>query len=117
MTPAVAMRLTTLKSCKLPQCGIQVPLCSAFGGINYIEISNSVGHGVTDSDTEQHLVGARAPTALVYLAVPDSPSCTGGHKELENEGPESPRLEARWAAEKVARCCMKEISRIRKGDD
>lgn len=86
------------------QCGIQDQLCSAFGGINFIEMNQFPWAAVSQIqvpnstwwELERRLV-------LVYLG--HSHDSTELHKkvikELENEGPDSPRLEAlRGTAEK-----------------
>jgi D-glycero-alpha-D-manno-heptose-7-phosphate kinase len=86
------------------QCGIQDQLCSAFGGINFIEMRQFPWAAVSQIqvpnstwwELERRLV-------LVYLG--RSHDSTELHKkvikELENEGPDSPRLEAlRGTAEK-----------------
>jgi len=79
------------------QCGIQDQLCSAFGGINFIEMRQFPWATVSQIqipnsiwwELERRLV-------LVYLG--RSHDSTELHRkvihELENEGPESPRLEA-----------------------
>ena len=86
------------------QCGIQDQLCSAFGGINYIEMRQfpwaTVSQIQIPNSTWWEL---ERRLALVYLG--RSHDSTELHrkviKELENEGPESPRLEAlRGTAEK-----------------
>jgi D-glycero-alpha-D-manno-heptose-7-phosphate kinase len=86
------------------QCGIQDQLCSAFGGINYIEVQEFPRAIVSQIripndlwwELERRLV-------LIYLG--KSHSSSDIHRkvirELENEGPSSPRLEVlRQAAEK-----------------
>ncbi len=86
------------------QCGIQDQLCSAYGGINYIEMRQFPWAAVSQIqvpnstwwELERRLV-------LIYLG--RSHDSTAIHRkvihELEHEGPESPRLEAlRGTAEK-----------------
>ncbi len=86
------------------QCGIQDQLCSAFGGINFIEMRQfpwaTVSQIQVPNDTWWEL---ERRLTLIYLG--RSHDSTELHKkvihDLENEGPESPRLEAlRGTAEK-----------------
>jgi D-glycero-alpha-D-manno-heptose-7-phosphate kinase len=79
------------------QCGIQDQLCSAYGGINYIEmfhyphasVSSIVVPNATWWELERRL-------ALIYLGKSHSSSQIHEMviRELENAGPDSPKLEA-----------------------
>ncbi len=86
------------------QCGIQDQLCSAFGGINYIEMHDFPRATVSPIQIPNDLWWElERRLVLVYLG--KSHSSSEVHKkvirELENEGPSSPRLEVlRQAAEK-----------------
>ena len=79
------------------QCGIQDQLCSAYGGINYIEMFNyphaSVSSVVLPSSIWWEL---ERRLALIYLG--HSHSSSRIHemviRDLENAGPGSPKLEA-----------------------
>jgi D-glycero-alpha-D-manno-heptose-7-phosphate kinase len=79
------------------QCGIQDQLCSAYGGINYIEMFNyphaSVSSIIVPNSTWWEL---ERRLALVYLGKSHSSSQIHEMviRELENAGPDSPKLEA-----------------------
>jgi D-glycero-alpha-D-manno-heptose-7-phosphate kinase len=79
------------------QCGIQDQLCSAYGGINYIEMFNyphaSVSSIIVPNSIWWEL---ERRLALVYLGKSHSSSQIHEMviRELENAGPDSPKLEA-----------------------
>lgn len=78
------------------QCGIQDQLCSAYGGINYIEMHTFPYASVSQIQVPNSVWWElERRLALVYLGSPHSSSEI--HKkviaELEHEGPDSPRLE------------------------
>jgi D-glycero-alpha-D-manno-heptose-7-phosphate kinase len=83
------------------QCGVQDQLCSAFGGVNYIEITDYPQAAVTPlavSDTVR--AALRQRLALVYLGRPHSSSDVHAKvvRELERRGPDCAPLEALRAA-------------------
>ncbi len=79
------------------QCGIQDQLCSAYGGINYIEMFNyphaSVSSIIVPNSTWWEL---ERRLALIYLGKSHSSSQIHEMviRELESAGPDSPKLEA-----------------------
>lgn len=86
------------------QCGIQDQLCSAYGGINFIEMQEfpraTVSQIHIPDDVRREL---ERRLLLIYLGRAHSSSEVHQKviRELEGEGPESPRLNAlRVAAEK-----------------
>ncbi len=86
------------------QCGIQDQLCSAFGGINYIEM-NEFPRAIVSQIQIPNALWWELERRLVLIYLGKSHSSSEVHKkvirELENEGPSSPRLEVlRQATEK-----------------
>ena len=86
------------------QCGIQDQLCSAFGGINYIEV-HDFPRAIVSPIQIPNALWWELERRLVLIYLGRSHSSSDVHKkvirELENEGPSSPRLEAlRQTAEK-----------------
>ncbi len=86
------------------QCGIQDQLCSAFGGINYIEMDD-FPRAIVSPIQIPNALWWELERRLVLIYLGRSHSSSDVHKkvirELENEGPSSPRLEAlRLTAEK-----------------
>jgi D-glycero-alpha-D-manno-heptose-7-phosphate kinase len=87
------------------QCGVQDQLCSAFGGVNFIDIveyPRAVVSGLALSDRMRRELQRRL--ALVYLGRPHSSSDVHEHvvRGLERLGPDCPQLDAlRVAAEKA----------------
>ena len=79
------------------QCGIQDQLCSAYGGINYMEMFNyphaSVSSIILPNSTWWEL---ERRLALIYLGASHSSSQIHEMviRELENAGPDSPKLDA-----------------------
>jgi len=86
------------------QCGIQDQLCSAFGGINYIEM-HDFPRAIVSQIQISNALWWELERRLVLVYLGKSHSSSDVHRkvirELENEGPSSPRLEAlRQTAEK-----------------
>ncbi len=79
------------------QCGIQDQLCSAYGGINYIEMFN-YPHASVSSIVVPNSVWWELERRLVLIYVGRSHSSSQIHemviRELENAGPDCPKLEA-----------------------
>ena len=88
------------------QCGVQDQLCSAFGGVNFIDITDYPRAQVTQlpfDETMRRQLQRRL--ALIYLGRPHSSSAVHETviKGLEERGSESPRLQALRAAAERAR--------------
>ncbi len=86
------------------QCGIQDQLCSAFGGINYIEMRQFPWATVSQIQVS-NATWWELERRLVLIFLGRSHSSSDLHKkviaELQNEGPDSPRLAVlRLTAEK-----------------
>lgn len=86
------------------ECGIQDQLCSAYGGIDFIEIDRFPSARVTAVHIPERL-WEELNQRLVLIYLGKSHSSSGVHAkvidELEQEGPQSPRLETlRRTAEK-----------------
>ena len=79
------------------QCGIQDQLCSAYGGINYIEM-RQFPWAIVSQIQVPNSIWWELERRLVLIFLGRSHDSTELHKnvihELENEGPDSPRLEA-----------------------
>ena len=79
------------------QCGIQDQLCSAYGGINYIEMRQFPWATVSQIQVPNS-IWWELERRLVLIFLGRSHDSSDLHKkvirELENEGPDSPRLEA-----------------------
>jgi len=79
------------------QCGIQDQLCSAYGGINYIEMF-SYPHASVSSIIVPNAVWWELERRLVLIYLGRSHSSSEIHemviRELEQAGPRSPKLEA-----------------------
>ena len=79
------------------QCGIQDQLCSAYGGINYIEMFN-YPHASVSSIIVPNSIWWELERRLVLIYLGKSHSSSQIHemviRELENAGPDSPKLEA-----------------------
>lgn len=78
------------------QCGIQDQLCSAYGGINYIEMFNYPYASVSQIDPGEHILwDLERRIVLVYLG--KSHQSTRIHEmvihSLETAGPDCPQLE------------------------
>ena len=79
------------------QCGVQDQLCSAFGGVNFIEIAEYPAAVVSPlplADSVRHELQRRL--ALIYLGRPHSSSTVHEKvvRDLERQGPECPQLGA-----------------------
>lgn len=99
MTPhevAMAAHHVEMKMLGL-QCGIQDQLCSAYGGINYIDMQKFPWATVSQIQVPNS-IWWELERRLVLIFLGRSHDSTELHKkvirELENEGPDSPRLEA-----------------------
>jgi D-glycero-alpha-D-manno-heptose-7-phosphate kinase len=79
------------------QCGIQDQLCSAYGGINYIEMFN-YPHASVSSVIVPNSIWWELERRLVLIYLGKSHSSSQIHemviRELEQAGPQSPKLEA-----------------------
>jgi D-glycero-alpha-D-manno-heptose-7-phosphate kinase len=79
------------------QCGIQDQLCSAYGGINYIEMRQFPWAAVSQIQVPNS-IWWELERRLVLIFLGRSHDSTELHKkvirELEHEGPDSPRIEA-----------------------
>ncbi len=79
------------------QCGIQDQLCSAYGGINYIEMFN-YPHASVSSIVVPNAIWWELERRLVLVYLGRSHSSSQIHemviRELENAGPDCPKLEA-----------------------
>ena len=79
------------------QCGIQDQLCSAYGGINYIEMFN-YPHASVSSVIVPNSIWWELERRLVLIYLGKSHSSSQIHemviRELEKAGPDSPKLEA-----------------------
>ncbi len=79
------------------QCGIQDQLCSAYGGINYIDMFQ-YPHASVSQVHVPNSIWWELERRLVLIFLGKSHSSSQVHekviKELEDEGPDSPRLEA-----------------------
>ncbi|MGZ5487659.1 MAG: GHMP family kinase ATP-binding protein [Candidatus Aminicenantales bacterium] len=79
------------------QCGIQDQLCSAYGGINYIEMFN-YPHASVSSVIVPNSIWWELERRLVLIYLGKSHSSSEIHemviRELEQAGPDSPKLEA-----------------------
>jgi D-glycero-alpha-D-manno-heptose-7-phosphate kinase len=79
------------------QCGIQDQLCSAYGGINYIEM-REFPWAIVSQIQVPNSTWWELERRLVLIFLGRSHDSSDLHKkvirDLENEGPESPRLEA-----------------------
>jgi D-glycero-alpha-D-manno-heptose-7-phosphate kinase len=79
------------------QCGIQDQLCSAYGGINYIEMFK-YPHASVSSIIVPNSIWWELERRLVLIYLGKSHSSSQIHemviRELENAGPDSPKLEA-----------------------
>jgi D-glycero-alpha-D-manno-heptose-7-phosphate kinase len=88
------------------QCGIQDQLCSAFGGVNFIEITHYPDAVVSQlplSDAIRHALQRRL--ALIYLGRPHSSSAVHEKvvEDLERRGPDCGQLDGLRAAAEKAR--------------
>lgn len=79
------------------QCGIQDQLCSAYGGINYIEMFE-YPHASVSTIIVPNSIWWELERRLVLIYLGRSHSSSQIHemviRELENAGPDSPKLEA-----------------------
>jgi D-glycero-alpha-D-manno-heptose-7-phosphate kinase len=79
------------------QCGIQDQICSAFGGINFIEMT-SFPHATVSQIQVSNAIWWELERRLVLIFLGRSHSSSDLHKkvirELENAGPETPKLAA-----------------------
>ncbi len=79
------------------QCGIQDQLCSAYGGISYIEMFN-YPHASVSSVIVPNAIWWELERRLVLIFLGKSHSSSQIHemviRELEKAGPDSPKLEA-----------------------
>ena len=88
------------------QCGIQDQLCSAFGGVNFIEITeypDAIVSQLPLSDAIRHALQRRL--ALIYLGRPHSSSAVHEKvvQDLERRGPDCAQLDGLRAAAEKAR--------------
>ncbi|MBA2259335.1 MAG: GHMP kinase [Acidobacteria bacterium] len=88
------------------QCGIQDQICSAFGGANFIEMTEyprAVVSQLTLTDRVRRELQRRL--ALIYLGRPHRSSTVHGKvwENLERAGPDCPQLTALRAAAQAAR--------------
>ncbi len=99
MTPyAVALTAQRIEVDRLgQQCGIQDQLCSAFGGINYIEM-HAYPHASVSQLHVPNSIWWELERRLVLIYLGRAHSSTEVHRkviaELEGAGPECPKLEA-----------------------
>lgn len=99
MTPhEVAAAAQIIETEKLgQQCGIQDQICSAYGGINYVEMFQ-YPHASVSSIQVPNSVWWELERRLVLIYLGKSHSSSQVHetviRELENLGPENPKLEA-----------------------
>lgn len=88
------------------QCGIQDQLCSAFGGINYIEM-HQYPHAAVSQIHVDNSIWWELERRLVLIFLGKAHSSSAVHEkviaELEGAGPDNPKLEALRSTARVSR--------------